>query len=113
MLMLVCRPSLENTALSGHIPLIIPLFRWRFPMTSIIIPGRNPASHHAWVTVAMFSLSRNARLIRSSMLDVLALDYVRTGARQRFAGMARITQHAFRNALIPFVTILGWNSVFC
>ena len=55
----------------------------------------------------MFSLSRNARLIRSSMLEVLALDYVRTARAKGLRERAVVIRHAFRNALIPFVTILG------
>ncbi|MGB1288187.1 MAG: ABC transporter permease, partial [Aggregatilineales bacterium] len=48
-----------------------------------------------------------ARITRSSMLDVLSEDYIRTarskGVRERFV----ILRHAFRNALIPVVTIIG------
>jgi peptide/nickel transport system permease protein len=56
----------------------------------------------AAVTVAAFS-----RYMRSSMMDALAEDYVRT-ARAKGAGRGRVLfRHAFRNALIPIVTLLG------
>jgi len=49
----------------------------------------------------------NARLTRSSMLEVLGQDYIRT-ARAKGCGRARILyQHALRNALIPVVTHMG------
>lgn len=48
-----------------------------------------------------------ARMTRSSMLDVLGLDYVRT-ARAKGAPERIVTgRHAFRNALLPVVTIVG------
>lgn len=47
------------------------------------------------------------RMVRSSMVDALRTDYVRT-ARAKGAGMRRVVfGHAFRNALVPVLTILG------
>lgn len=48
-----------------------------------------------------------ARMTRSSMLDVLGLDYIRT-ARAKGASDKLVNQrHAFRNALLPVVTVVG------
>lgn len=48
-----------------------------------------------------------ARMTRSSMLDVLGLDYVRT-ARAKGASERIVTgRHAFRNAVLPVVTVIG------
>ena len=48
-----------------------------------------------------------ARMTRSSMLDVLGLDYIRT-ARAKGAPERIVNQrHAFRNALLPVVTVIG------
>jgi ABC-type dipeptide/oligopeptide/nickel transport system permease component len=48
-----------------------------------------------------------ARMTRSSMLDVLGLDYIRT-ARAKGASERLVNQrHAFRNALLPVVTVIG------
>ncbi len=47
------------------------------------------------------------RLMRSSMLEVLRLDYVRTARAKGLADRAVIYKHALRNALIPVVTVLG------
>jgi peptide/nickel transport system permease protein len=47
------------------------------------------------------------RQMRSSMLEVLRQDYVRTAQAKGLAGWIIIVRHALRNALIPVVTILG------
>lgn len=47
------------------------------------------------------------RQMRSSMLEVLRQDYVRTAQAKGLARRAVVWQHALRNALIPVVTILG------
>ena len=49
----------------------------------------------------------HARLVRSSMLEVLPLDYVTTARSKGLRERAVIVNHAFRNALIPIVTMLG------
>lgn len=56
----------------------------------------------ASTTVAAFS-----RYMRSSMMDSLAEDYIRT-ARAKGAGRLRVLfRHAFRNALLPMITLFG------
>ena len=58
-------------------------------------------------TLSMISLAGQVRMTRSSMLDVLNMDYIRT-ARAKGAGEFRvIIHHAFRNGLLPVVTNLG------
>lgn len=59
------------------------------------------------VTVSTGTVALLARLTRSSMLEVLNQDYVRT-ARAKGAGEATVVvRHAFRNALLPVVTVIG------
>jgi ABC-type dipeptide/oligopeptide/nickel transport system permease component len=48
-----------------------------------------------------------ARLTRTSMLEVLRQDYVRTARAKGLRERAVVYRHAFRNALIPLVTVLG------
>jgi len=59
------------------------------------------------ITLAAASLTIIARLTRSTMLEVLGQDYVRTarakGVREGFV----VARHALRNALIPTVTVVG------
>ena len=59
------------------------------------------------VTIAILNLSVFARFVRSSMLDVLGADYVRTARAKGAPERAVIGRHALRNALIPVVTVLG------
>ena len=48
-----------------------------------------------------------ARMTRSAMLDVVSQDYVRTARAKGLPGRAVLFSHAFRNALVPIVTIVG------
>lgn len=48
-----------------------------------------------------------ARMTRSSMLEVLELDYVRTARAKGLSQRTVVFKHAFRNALLPVVTIIG------
>ena len=48
-----------------------------------------------------------ARMTRSSMLDVLGLDYIRTARAKGASDRLVISRHAFRNALLPVVTVIG------
>ena len=59
------------------------------------------------ITLGTFLIGLIIRLTRSSMLDVLGQDYVRTARAKGLAEPVVITHHALRNALIPVVTLLG------
>jgi ABC-type dipeptide/oligopeptide/nickel transport system permease component len=47
------------------------------------------------------------RLVRSTMLEVLSEDYIRTARAKGLREMRVIGRHALRNALIPLVTVVG------
>jgi peptide/nickel transport system permease protein len=53
------------------------------------------------------SAANIARTTRACMLDVLGSDYIRTAAAKGLAGRLVVLKHAFRNALIPIVTVAG------
>jgi peptide/nickel transport system permease protein len=57
--------------------------------------------------LGLLSSSTLARLVRSSMLDVLNQDYVRTARAKGLFEKTVIVRHALRNALIPTITVLG------
>jgi ABC-type dipeptide/oligopeptide/nickel transport system permease component len=59
------------------------------------------------VSLATIVMGRLARLVRSSMLEVLAQDYVRTARGKGLADARVLGVHALRNASIPIVTVLG------
>lgn len=49
----------------------------------------------------------NIRYIRSSVLEILEMDYLRTATAKGIGRRAVIHRHAFRNALLPIVTVIG------
>jgi peptide/nickel transport system permease protein len=59
------------------------------------------------LTLAVFVSASIARLFRSSMLDVLKEDYVRTARAKGLMPATVFTWHVARNALIPVVTMIG------
>lgn len=59
------------------------------------------------IALAAFPMAFVARLTRSSMLEVLAMDYIRT-ARSKGLNQVRVVwRHVLKNALIPTITVLG------
>lgn len=75
------------------------------------------AWHYTWqdiqyklvpvVTYAAIGFAAIARLARTSMLEVLNQDYVRTARAKGLREKAVIYRHAFRNSMIPLITFLG------
>lgn len=59
------------------------------------------------ITLGGYSVSYLARLMRSSILEVMGQDYIRTARAKGLTEFAVITKHAMRNAMIPVVTVLG------
>jgi len=66
--------------------------------TSIVMPA---------LTLALFSIGLIARMTRSSMLEVLGQDYVRTARAKGAPFRSVIFRHALRNALLPVITVIG------
>ena len=48
-----------------------------------------------------------ARMMRTSMLDVMSQDYIKTAKAKGLSGMSIIWKHAFRNAVMPIITVSG------
>ena len=59
------------------------------------------------MALSTIPLSIIARMTRSSMLEVLRLDYIRTARAKGLREWLVILKHAFRNALLPISTIIG------
>lgn len=59
------------------------------------------------LTVSSGTIALLARLTRSSMLEVLNQDYVRTARAKGTREILVIVRHAFRNALLPVITVIG------
>ncbi|MDE2572598.1 MAG: ABC transporter permease [bacterium] len=62
--------------------------------------------------LAAFTLAQESRYVRSSMLDVIGQDYIRTARAKGLAERAVVLKHALRNALIPVVTVLTLDAAY-
>lgn len=73
------------------------------------VAGRDGASHIVLpaATLALYSMARTARLIRSGMLEVMRNEYVTTARAKGLTEAMVVRGHALRNALIPIITVLG------
>ncbi|MEM7129426.1 MAG: ABC transporter permease [Chloroflexota bacterium] len=107
MLILFVALNFRWLPISGHVPVIQPFLAGQFGLAFSNIPEAIRHLILPAITLGVFSLARNARLIRSSMLEVLSQDYVVTARAKGLRAFTVMTRHAFRNALIPFVTIVG------
>ncbi len=59
------------------------------------------------ISVGSFSAAVLARLLRSSLLEVLSQEYIRTAYAKGLGGRTVVVRHALKNAALPFVTMLG------
>ena len=59
------------------------------------------------ITLALYPMAYITRLTRSSMLDVLGQDYIRTARAKGVPGFKVIFGHALKNSLIPVITYFG------
>ena len=59
------------------------------------------------ITLALYPTAYITRLTRSSMLDVLGQDYIRTARAKGVSGWRIIFGHALKNSLIPVITYVG------
>ena len=95
------------------------LLRW-FPVMGMKTPGSNYTGWKAFsdfmthislpVLVLTFSsLGSMTRYVRAAMIDALSMDYIRTARAKGVREKVVIYSHAFRNALLPVITIIiGW-----
>jgi peptide/nickel transport system permease protein len=74
----------------------------------------DPVQHFKQMILPAFALGFTsagllARLVRSSMLDVLKEDYIRTAQAKGLPQRIMVIRHALRNALIPAITVIGYS----
>jgi peptide/nickel transport system permease protein len=82
------------------------------PSGGYVNVGDGFLEHFKYMILPAFTLGFSAagllaRLVRSSMLDVLNQDYVRTAYAKGLHGHRVVVGHAFRNAMIPAMTVIG------
>jgi ABC-type dipeptide/oligopeptide/nickel transport system permease component len=59
------------------------------------------------LALALMPLAYTARLMRSSMLEILGQDYIKTAKSKGITKSAVILKHAVRNAILPIISVLG------
>ncbi|HSB02653.1 MAG TPA: ABC transporter permease, partial [Anaerolineales bacterium] len=64
------------------------------------------------LSLSIVSIAGYSRYVRSSMLEVLGLDYIRTARAKGLGERLVIARHALRNATLPFVTLIGLDIPF-
>ena len=60
-----------------------------------------------WITLGSALAALTTRILRSSMLDVLSQDYIRTARAKGLEERVVMVRHALRNAAIPTITVVG------
>ncbi len=75
----------------------LPVARWD-SFASTILPT---------IALAFLPMAQIARLMRSSMLEVLGMDYIKTAKAKGLTRSAIIVKHAIRNAILPVISMLG------
>jgi peptide/nickel transport system permease protein len=73
-------------------------FDWGDRITHLILPV---------LVLSLLQIAQWSRFMRSSMLEVIKTDYVRTAQAKGLSRRVVVMKHAFKNALIPLVTILA------
>ncbi len=88
---------------------ILLIFAFSVEFNVLPASGAGDLSHFVMpaFTLAFFRIALFTRLVRSSMLDTLSENYVRTARAQGMGEMTVIFKHALRTALLPLITVFG------
>jgi peptide/nickel transport system permease protein len=95
---------------------LLSLFNWLPPITftPIYVDPVANLSQLIWPALAVGYryCAVTARMIRSSLLEVLAEDYIRTARAKGVYEKLVVSRHALRNALLPAITVMGLEFAF-
>lgn len=95
LLIIVFAANLQWLPAIGYAPLSDGFWEW---LSHLILPS---------IAIGTGFSAIIARMIRSSMLEVMQADYMRTAASKGLTVRVQMLRHAFPNALIPVVTVIG------
>lgn len=109
MVLAIAGVSMPNFWLALLIMYLISALSQKYGVLILPITGQGDLKHLIVpATVLGFAASGSlARLVRSSMLEVLRQDYITTARAKGLGQRIVVIRHALRNALIPVVTMLG------
>jgi len=99
--------------LLGVLLILLFALRWRLmPSGGFVAFSQNPAQNIRHLILpaavgALFTAANLSRFVRSSLLETLYTDYIRTARAKGLAEMRVVSRHALRNALLPIVTLAG------
>jgi len=109
--------SLPNFAIATFV-VIMPAIWWGMsPTLRYVGPLEDPYTHFKIILVPAVVLSTNLtasvmRLSRTTMLEVLRQDYIRTARAKGLSTMKVTVRHALKNAMIPVITLTGLQVAF-
>jgi peptide/nickel transport system permease protein len=95
MLIVVFAVQLDWLPSGGYVPLTESVGGW---LRSATLPA---------VSLALLQIGLLARITRATMLEVLDQDYIRTAQTKGLARHVVVWKHAFRNVMIPVITVIG------
>ena len=95
MLIVLFAVKLDWLPSGGYVPLSSSVGGW---LRSATLPA---------VSLALLQIGLLARITRSTMLEVLGQDYIRTARTKGLPASTVVGKHAFKNVMIPVVTIIG------
>ena len=89
------------------------VFGW-VPPLSYVSPLDDPVANLSQfilpaISISVFTMAIVMRMVRATMLEVLGQDYVRTARAKGVSRQKVVYRHALRNALIPVVTVVGFE----
>ena len=106
---LIVTAAFFGYALPNFVLAILLMLLFSFWLRWLPSAGIGSAAHYVMpvMTISLALLASIVRFTRSSMIDVLAQDYLRTARAKGVREPRVITKHALRNALITVITVLG------
>jgi len=109
----------------GTLVIVAGLYFWRWSPSIVYIP---PFTTEKWGEGSLsgnfvqfiwpcliggyVSMATKSRMMRSTMLEVLRQDYIRTAHSKGLRNFVVVTRHALKNALIPVITVIGITIAF-
>jgi peptide/nickel transport system permease protein len=89
------------------------VFHWVPPLTYVKLTSHPLANLSQFImpafAMSVFTLALVMRMLRTTMLEVMKLDYVRTARAKGLSRRRVLVRHVLRNALIPVVTVVGYE----
>jgi glutathione transport system permease protein len=108
---LVMAATIAFTSMAGFWVALMGMEIFSVTLRWLPLLGAGSVAHYVMPTIvlALQPLALIARMTRSSMLDVIGQDFVRTARAVGLSEWVVVFRHALRNALIPVVTIVALN----